>query len=333
MSPSPYVVIVGNGRSGTNWLMTMLDSSPATHCRSELLDIRSSSIHSLPGASAIATGADMSVPWSNLVENARLSVGERDLRLRSPKDHYRGHAQRLGFADLYTRKRVLDLWAKVSPRRRSGEWPVSRVMADLDCLARARLVLKLNGMRPWHVQSVVENDPLSRFVHIVRHPGGALNSAIRRHVSELDAGRKASELELYRGILADGIAHDPRCRLDIDPSSLDLIEALAWSWRYMNESIALGAAGSPSYARVLYEDLAADPVTVAREVFEFVEVDMTADVVSRIEAGRSTSVWESELSVGSSTAVAEAWKSQLAPEHHKLVADVLTDSVFAEWWS
>ena len=35
MNPRRYVLIAGQGRSGTNWLLQILDLSSQTHCRNE----------------------------------------------------------------------------------------------------------------------------------------------------------------------------------------------------------------------------------------------------------------------------------------------------------
>ena len=60
------MLIVGTGRSGTNWLTHMFDASADTFCRSEPLDIASSPVHRLPTATA-ENDAHMADAWDYFV--------------------------------------------------------------------------------------------------------------------------------------------------------------------------------------------------------------------------------------------------------------------------
>ena len=48
MSPKRYVLITGQGRSGTNWLLEILDQSRQTHCRNEPNGCAGSALSALP---------------------------------------------------------------------------------------------------------------------------------------------------------------------------------------------------------------------------------------------------------------------------------------------
>ena len=74
------VLIVGHGRSGTNWLLEMLDLSSRTHCRNEPNVIRDSPLTAIH-AELIdpSNDAELDEHWDSAVAWAAERQGERDL--------------------------------------------------------------------------------------------------------------------------------------------------------------------------------------------------------------------------------------------------------------
>lgn len=327
----PVVLIVGAGRSGTNWLMRLLDASTTTFCRSEPLDIPSSPIHALPDRQAMAAGADaaMARAWDEFLEWTVTHSGVRDLRPGAPKEYYRTWAQRLHLIDFWTR-RPARLARRYLPRYRREEWPVAFVHAER--FATSTAVIKVNGLPEWHCKWILEHRPEVRVIHIVRHPGGALHSAENRFFSRLGPDELAAEQALYAGHIEHAAAEYPDwAALDVEPSGLSPVEALAWSWRYQNEMIEAAGRGRPNYSLVVYEHLAADPLATARRLYHFCDLALDAATMDRIEATLGSNNWR-DLA-GSPERVANRWKTEARPELQALAETVLADSDLAAHWN
>src|SRR5688500_14093781 len=98
-----YAIITGNGRSGINWLETILDASLLTHCRSEPYDIPTSPFNRVPqiwkgGRRALDVVLDDE--WDNVICWSRNRIGPRDHRLRQPKCYVHPVAHILGLPTL-----------------------------------------------------------------------------------------------------------------------------------------------------------------------------------------------------------------------------------------
>ncbi|MEB3273340.1 MAG: hypothetical protein VKJ85_06095 [Prochlorothrix sp.] len=334
-SPPPYILVVGNGRSGTNWLLSMLAASPLTHCRNEPHDIASSPFHTLPTAQEIRCNPDlMADRWRSFVTWTVQRMGERDHRITAPKTYVHPLAQKLGVAYFPVRPKIRRTLKYLVPSLRQAEWRIPWWIGSQRSLNQACGVLKINDLRAWIVRWVLETQPEVPVLHIVRHPGGQLNSGIRRFFQDLSPTELASEQQLYQGILKTAIEVDPHWRpilgTESEISCLSLMEAVAWFWRYNNEEIYTLGQSYPQYQRVVYEDLAQDPLSYARQVYALCGLDFTLTVQAQIESGTQKSMW-GKLSKPPA-AVAEAWKQKLSPEYQALAQRVLAGSRMAPWW-
>ena len=66
-SPAHYALIAGHGRSGTNWLLHLLDRSATTHCRNEPNEIAGNAFAALPTPFVPIADGDADAfagPWS-----------------------------------------------------------------------------------------------------------------------------------------------------------------------------------------------------------------------------------------------------------------------------
>src|SRR3712207_4350983 len=117
-----YVLIVGHGRSGTNWLLDILDNSPRTHCRNEPNEIAASPLAKLP--SPYVPGQDlapMARDWDAAVRWTATHMGERDHAWAGPKDHVFGFSRATGLARTMNR-RPRRIVGTLVPSLRGGEW-------------------------------------------------------------------------------------------------------------------------------------------------------------------------------------------------------------------
>ncbi|WP_353259306.1 sulfotransferase [Prochlorothrix hollandica] len=335
-TPGSYALVVGNGRSGTNWLLSMLAASPQTHCRNEPHDIASSPFHRLPSASEIRQDPDlMADRWRQFVLWTTTHMGERDHRITAPKTYVHPLSQKLGVAYFPVRPKIRRALMLVLPALRQAEWLMPWWIGSQSRLGQATGVLKINDLRAWIVRWVLETQPQVPVLHIVRHPGGQLQSGMSRFFSGLTAAQRESETQLYRGILKTAIQVDPHWREVLGDEShldrLDLMEAVAWFWRYNNEEIYTLGQQYPNYHLVVYEQLALAPLDYARQVYDACGLAYTPAVEAHINAGTRQSVW-GKLSQ-SSAEVAQSWKKKLSLEYQALAQQVLEGSVMAPWWS
>ncbi|MEM9005674.1 MAG: sulfotransferase [Cyanobacteria bacterium P01_F01_bin.86] len=328
-----YALIIGNGRSGTNWLLTMLDASRLTHCRNEPQEIKTSPYHQLPMPPLEgSTTKVMAAKWDEFVTWTAMRMGERDLQITHPKDHIHVWAQKTGIAYLPVRPKVQQKLRPFVPALQRGEWLMPPWMGHQARLQEALAVLKVNDLRAWAAEWLFQHRPHVPIIHITRHPGGQLNSGIKRFFSHLSPAEQAGELHLHQRILQIAAQLSPEWGEKFgDIEAMALIEAVAWVWRYNNEMIYLAGQQAPNYLPIVYEDLTQAPLHYARKMYDLCQLSWTSDVENIISQSLGTSVW-GKLETSSSS-IADAWKHKLAPEYQMLANKVLEGSLMKTWWT
>lgn len=184
-------------------------------------------------------------------------------------------------------------------------------------------VLKCDQVPGW-ARFVLEHDSArGRVVQIVRHPGGFLRSWRQHYLAEGDVAevRRANVARLKQ---VAGV--DPAFAAVMgDPASHDLDESELWYWRYSVELIeAAGQALLPAqnaYRRILFEELALDPLGGTREVYGWLDLDWTPDIEESVAA----------LSKGSLTIARRAIEGLSAAERDT-IDRILSGSVMEHWW-
>jgi|SRR5450759_295647 hypothetical protein len=156
-------------------------------------------------------------------------------------------------------------------------------------------------------------------VHIVRHPGGYINSWLNRFVSY----KNPSEVtELNRRRLFDISDADPEWKQRFgDIASMGMVELELWYWRYATELIDHYGSKSPNYHLVVYEDLAHDAVSKINKIYDAARLPLTDDIQSKIEK-----------ECRSSFIIANNWKNKLPIEYQKLLDPILQDSPLNKFW-
>ena len=106
-SPAHYALIAGHGRSGTNWLLHLLDRATTTHCRNEPNEILGNAFAALPSPLvSVMDAAAFAAPWSRAVAEAARQMGDRDRAVPIRKSHLSAWAQQTGLCDALSRPRV-----------------------------------------------------------------------------------------------------------------------------------------------------------------------------------------------------------------------------------
>ena len=327
-----HALVVGHGRSGSNWVLSMLNASPEVHARNEPHLLEGSPYPSLPSAEeTVAAPEEMARSWAAFIRWSCERDGERDPRSPVPKAFQHPWATRTAAADWPVRPRIRRALGVVSPELRRAEWRPRRWLVDRSAHHRALHVLKVNDLRSWHAAWVLGQHPQVPVVHLVRHPGGYLRSAQSRFFSTLDDTGRRSEEHVYRSALAASMAVAPRWRHRIgDPSRLSLDEAVMWFWRVNNEEIHDAGKDRSTYRWIRYEDVVAEPLAIARELYDHIGVRWDEAASDAVRAGLGQSVWGPLSS--SKQDLAQGWRHALEPGQRELVDQVLADGPMSSWW-
>jgi hypothetical protein len=321
-----HALLVGQGRSGTNFLLELLDQSPATHCRNEPDQLDQSALARLtPFRFFVDDPARLAQLFDAAVERAAACVGPRDHTPEVEKDWLRRGARGAGYFYLRQRYRVVERLVRRQKPMDGRELPFPRWMADRARLARSFHVFKLNaavGVGAWALREHLA----TRVLHIVRHPGGFAKSWWKRWVhgeGGMDRGRGTADVLRDEERLRELARRDPAwARLLGDVDRIERAEGELWWWRYVNEALHAAGRERASYRLVLYEDLARDPVGTSRAAYAFLGLDWDEAIERRVRA----------IGHGAED-IAHAWKAELDPALIAIVEKVLDGSPLAGWWS
>jgi hypothetical protein len=315
-----YILIVGQGRSGTNWLLQIFDQSERTFCRNEPNELGRSHFAELCSPLVpCREGLDRHArAWANAVRWASARMGDRDHRITRRKAFIHPWAHWLLLPYLAASPRARFALRHLMPQFDQPEWRLPHWLGSRSRLAAAIPVLKMNQVPGWAVW-VLANVQDALVIHIVRHPGGFLHSWLARYVHGRDRSRI---LRANRTRLRDVASCDKfwRARFgDIDSLSLDATEL--WFWRYANELIMKHGSGRDNYELVVYEQLAADPLAHARALFERAGLPFSYTIARAV----------ADLAVNSAYHALK-WRHHIDPYQYSILTEVVADSPLRDLW-
>lgn len=321
-----YGLILGQGRSGTNWVVDCLDASHQTFCRNEPNECVPSFLDPLANHWRIgADGARLARLWDELVDKTATHMGERDHRLDSPKLYVHPVTQRLGIAQLSARPKARRLASRVLWSWADGEWKMPFWIGSLHD-PEIFTVLKLVQSYNW-ASWVLDNRPDVPVVQVVRHPGGRHESFLRRYVSSSnEAKTRSSKIEQLRSLAPEKWIAERMGPVD----ELTLAEAETWFGVYQMEAFEQRARHSPMYLRVVYEDMVANPAPTIERIFEHFGLALTSTEWGLIEQRRGTSVFGAVES--NTTKLIYGWRERLDPEMVDRIDHIVAGSSIASWW-
>lgn len=315
MTDRPYSLIVGQGRSGTNWLLELFQLSPVTFCRNEPYALQGSPFQQLrPHQHVVCKDrSDLEAQWESAIAHTFAHMGKRDPQLRYAKDFATGFGNGLG------RK----LLGKSKARKLLGlggdQWPIPGWYAKAAAQATAPAVLKLLQAPGWATY-VLENHPAVSLFQIVRHPGGFLNSWANRYLIDLDA---EAVLQENRARLHRVLAESPEWGDRIgDPDELDVEVSELWYWRFANEVCWNAGQGQEQYRALAYEQLATDPLPLMEDLYRAAGLPWNDVIVARITEACSQSA-----------GIAGRWRKKLKPQQIENVERILDGSPLQSLWT
>lgn len=330
MSDQKYILVTGNGRSGTNWVLDILNMSPLTHCRNEPHRISTSPFHittkCFEDSKIIPDIADI---WDSAAAWTASTFGERDPYNATSKNHIYSVAKSLKLSNLLLKLRRNEFSRLLIPKLRQAEWPMPFWVGDRRKMLEASAVFKIINTDPRNVIWLLENRPNVPVIHVVRHPGGRLNSWLTRFLSTQDSDevleRNRARLHILQTI-------DPEWSKNFDDiESMNLVETEVWLWRYANEKIYQSGRQHNQYTCLVYEQMTQAPLDYAEKIYALCNVSINNQIRETITQRLGQSVW-GKLS-GSSEAIADAWKKKLSAEDIETVNRILQGSEMSNWWN
>ncbi|NER78679.1 MAG: sulfotransferase [Leptolyngbya sp. SIO1D8] len=323
-----YALIVGHGRSGTNWLLDILNASSQTFCRNEPNEVYDSPCKQLaPLWQVDENMLDMDEHWDKIAAWMGSRMGERDHRITSPKNYVHPLSQKLGVAYFPARPKIRAALRTVLPPMRAGEWEMPWWVGEQAKLNQTYTILKINQAARIAVW-LLKNRPQVPVIHIVRHPGGRLNSWLNRFLALQDETYIAQR---NRDRLREVLTISPEwCEHFGNIDTMPIAESEMWFWRYVTENIHRAGEGASQYQILLYENLAQDPIGVAQQIYKFCGLQWTDHVENLISQGTRKSVWGRIQ--GTPATVAKEWRKKLKSEEVDSVSQVLTGSPMENWW-
>lgn len=328
----PYILIVGHGRSGTNWLLDILDASPNTHCRNEPDETANSSLEYMKSLRFSEKALEyVTDNWEERVNLSRISMSERDHHIDTSKNHIYALSQKTGLVSLPVRPKIKRALRIFVPNLWKGEWPVPWWISNRSDLENSCTILKMNMLFASFVNWHLEKYPHIPVLHIVRHPCGYLNSSINRFFSKCSLVKISQEYDLYQAMLHTTILNAPNWTKHLgELETMDLFETVIWFWRLNNEIINLFGRSYPNYRVVVYEKIVINPLINSKKIYDFCGLEWTEKIKTIITKGLKKSVW-GDLSIDPIDN-AEAWKKQLKPEYIDLTLKIMSNSHMISWW-
>ncbi|MFP4173752.1 MAG: sulfotransferase [Candidatus Hydrogenedentota bacterium] len=316
-----YVLICSSGRSGSNWLLDILDLSGSSFVRNEPDECGPNATFGRLTPARAVIGKDemlLESEWDTVLDTTAKSLGIRDHIASSHKHYVRPVAKTFGLDILMRKHRTRMAIANVIWPLRGEEWRLPGWLVDKSLLGETTPIFKLNNPPGWAVWAL-RNRPKSRVIHLVRHPGGFLNSWSNRYLSRHNESKVLGEnRQRLRDVAAIDVDWGARFG-DVD--AMDVEAAEMWYWLYANESLYVEGRNRGRYLPLTFERLAAEPLATAQDAFEFCGLEWNNRIQDSVR----------EMSEQSQQ-IAKAWRSQLTREQVTLVERILGDSPLADLW-
>lgn len=321
-----YALLIGQGRSGTNYLLGLLDQSATTHCRNEPDQLDSSALAGLADFRYFVDDEQRLAPlFDAAVRRAARCVGPRDHLAEVEKRWLQPGRRAPGYFWLRQRYRVVERLIHWRKPMDGKELVFPAWMVQESELAQSFHVFKLNAAAGYGAWALRER-PDGKVIQIVRHPGGFLKSWLKRWVrgeGGQERGKGTADKLREEDRLREIVRRDERwSRLLGDVEAIGREERELWWWRYLNEALHASGKGRENYRLVLFEDLAHQPERVSREVYGFCGLEWNEGIAASVRS----------ISRGAEK-IARAWKDELEPDKVALVEKVLYGSSMERWWS
>jgi len=273
-----YSVIVGQGRSGTNWLLDLFNLSETTYVRNEPHELNTSPISELNSFRvAVRSNQELLIKeWDLKIELVNNRASAIDPWIPKGKVYLKFNRLKYMLLRSIRCKKILSMFIE---KFRVDEWDMPLSSVDNAIWKNAYRVFKFVQSPGW-AEFLLKNKAHVHVFHIVREPGGFVNSWKNRYLS-IEESKVVHNNNLLR--LKDISTQDDKWREKFgDIDQLGLIESELWYWYYANEVIYQAGFGKKNYSLIIYEELAAKPLEKTKELYSAIGLNVTQKVESEI---------------------------------------------------
>jgi len=295
---SKYAVIVGHGRSGTNWLLELFNYSEDTYCRNEPHELLSSPISQLNSYRVVVREDQTQLVgnWDNMIDIISNRMGIYDAWIKEKKTYFK---LRKSLYILIRSNKIRKILGCFSQKFKGDEWDFPQQSVQKDEWNKAYRIFKIVQSPGWAV-FLLNNKKKVNVFHIVRHPGGFLNSWKNRYLSTEEVAKVHSvNIERLKTVVRENARWG---NIFGDISNLGLNESELWYWYYANQVIYEEGKGKSAYTLIQYEELTKQPVNVLDKLYKAIGLVITEDIKNNVIASSQASEtisdsWRNKLSV------------------------------------
>lgn len=318
---SKLILLIGLGRSGTTWIGKIFDSHPDTYymhepdnwCKKIPLPTITNPTTNIPDTLGMYLDSLIEIKNSQIV--GKLPA--------FPKSYHGLFVNRIRTLNINLSK----VAAKFSIRIPIFNYNLKNKLSN------SRLVWK-------SIESLGRLDYFTKssenihIIHIIRHPCGFISSVLRgEKVGVFDSDCATSEDFGVFDLLSkteQAQAHGISLQTFKEMTSL---ERLAWKWVLVNEKALVEGKLHNQTMLLKYEDLCANPIEVAKQLFEYCGLNWNIQSENFLSKSTNTNKTQYYSVFKDPKQAASKWKNELSPTDINTIMSIVAKSKFADLYS
>jgi hypothetical protein len=313
---SRIITLAGLPRSGTTWLGKIFDSHPDTVYRHE------------PDTARPLADVPLFVP-ADLVPRHREALEGFARTIRSTRTTRVSAKLPLFPKSYHGRARFLvrsALIVGIKAASRIGlDWPVPDLFRAASGAGRIWVWKSIESVGRLAAFTRCLGD--SRSILLVRHPCGAAASVLRGvRGGRFGSAEATSDDEGILRIMAATAQAERRGLTFERLTAMSPVERMAWHWVVFNESAMEETADLDRCRVVRYEDLCADPLRLAREMFVFTDLGWNPQTEGFLRRSVSTDEASYYSVYKDPRKASTKWREELDPRDVRTILDIVRDS-------
>lgn len=317
------VLINGIGRSGTSWLLKIFDMHEETFCSHEPELVFKSDLNLIPDVHAHPLDRETVREYLDFLFRIRpLRAMRKRPILRKAYRSEIGHRLRIASAvGLTLAERGLPFAAERIQQAR---------VPDFANTSDATLVVK-SVAQQLLIPHFLKQNPDVKIIYVMRHPCGNIASLQRG----IEIGKMSYHyLPPARGHMASMYDFGKHID-DVVEADFTDTEIQAYRWAVLNDIIAKLDGTSASLRVLKYEDLCADPLAVARDLYDWVGLDWSERTQSFLQKSLdSTGDADGFHDLARNPLIAaNKWRSTMDPKEVDTIMKICSSSAAMDYFT